>query len=220
MKRIILLLIAILPSRIKIFILNANGHNIHTTCHIGICILDIKKIVMEPHAKIASFNYFKGLQLLKLEEKARIGGRFNWFTASHLHNMGQNGFGEITIGHGSNITSRHFFDIQQKICIGSNTLIAGFKSTFWTHGYRKKVGISNNNGIVIGNNCYIGSQVICTQNVVIGNCSFVGTGSVITRNFSKNEYCLIAGNPAKIRKQYDASDEFFQISHDGLTPEK
>jgi len=219
MKLIWLLLIAITPSRLKIFILNLRGHDIHNTCHIGICILDIKKIVMKPHSRIANFNYFKGLQLLQLDEKTRIGGKLNWFTASELHDQEQTGFGEITIGEGSNITSRHFFDVQQKICIGSNTLIAGFRSTFWTHGYRNRVG-SINAGISIGNNCYIGSQVICTPNVIIGNSNFVGTGSVLTRNFSNDNHCLIAGNPAKVRKQYDASDEFFQTSHNGFIPKE
>lgn len=213
------LLLSFLPSRIKILILNQLGHEIDPSCSIGICFLDIEKITLEPNTKISNFNYFKGIKKLKLKENARIGGRLNWFTASPLHNNNQTGFGEITIGQGSNITSRHFFDAQQQILIGNNSLIAGFRSTFWTHGYRSS-SKNTKKGIIIGNNCYVGSQTIFLQGARIGDNTYVGAGSVITKNHSENTYCLIAGNPAKKRKDIGEDDDFFRTTHEGFLPIK
>ncbi len=219
MSKLYLILLAILPSFVKIRLLNARGHKIDKSCRIGICYLDIKLIEMKKGSKISSLNFFKGLQSLKMGEYARIGGNFNWFTASHLHKLGQEGYGEVIIGMGSNITSKHFFDVQQRIQIGEQSLIAGFRSTFWTHGYRDTAN-SQNNGITIGSNCYIGSQVIFLQGTSIGNNNFVGAGSVVTRNYANATYELIAGNPAKRVKSLEKDLDFFNRSQTGFLPIK
>lgn len=194
------------------------GHEIGKGCRIGMSYLDIHHIRLEDGAQISGMNYFKGLDRLELGQRARIGGRFNWFTASRLHKSPTNqGWGILRIGPGSNITSRHYFDIQDTVTIGKDTLIAGFRSTFWTHGYRER-GESGASGITIGDNCYIGSQVIFVPGSAIGNKVFVGAGSVVTKDMSIHSECLIGGNPATMRKQYDSSHDFFQKNHSGFTP--
>lgn len=217
-KYIKLFLLAILPSRLKILLLNMRGHKIHPTCKIGICYLDIAHITLKEGASINHLNVFKGLKSLEMGSYARIGGRLNWFTASALHDRTPS-FGKLTIGDGSNITSKHFFDLQQQITIGKNSLIAGFRSTFWTHGYRTTEP-SNNHSIKIGDHCYIGSQVIFTPGSGVGDMVFVGTGSVVTKDWTSSSKCLIAGNPATTRKKYTGNEEFFTHSHYGFRPTK
>lgn len=53
--------------------------------------------------------------------------------------------------------------------------------------------------ITIGNHVWIGKKTILTKNVTLPNNTTVGMGSVVTKNF-KDEYTVIAGNPAKVIK--------------------
>jgi acetyltransferase-like isoleucine patch superfamily enzyme len=218
LKRVWFLALSVLPSSWKIRILNRLGHEIHPTCRLGMSYLDIKKMVLGPHVQIAGFNYFKGLQLLEMKRASRIGGKFSWFTASTLH-MGTevNHFGVLRIGEGSNITGRHFFDVQRSITIGSNTLIAGFHSTFWTHGYHAEV-MKIEKGITIGSRCYVGSTVTFLPGSAIGDKVMVGTCSVVAKDFSEQSCCLIVGNPAQIKQTYAGSEIFFDTEHEGFLP--
>ena len=53
--------------------------------------------------------------------------------------------------------------------------------------------------IKIGNDIWIGANVIILPGVEIGNNIIIGAGSVVTKSF-KDSNCVIAGNPAKIIK--------------------
>lgn len=55
--------------------------------------------------------------------------------------------------------------------------------------------------ITIGDNVYIGNNVIILPGVQIGSNVIVGAGSVITKNIPDN--VIIAGNPARIIKGID-----------------
>lgn len=216
LKKLRLLLLAFLPSPVKVWVLNRSGHNIHKSCRIGVCYLDIDRIVLRKGAAISSGNLFKGLQLLEMHENARIGGFLNWFTASPLHRESNPAdFGRIVIGAGSNITSRHFFDAQRTIEIGADTLIAGFNSTFWTHGYR---GFASNKSqaIQIGDHCYIGSQCIFVPGARIAGNTIVGAGSVVSGDHTSASNVLLAGNPACAKKRFTGDEEFFTHSHGGF----
>ncbi|MBN1545803.1 MAG: hypothetical protein JW902_04005 [Syntrophaceae bacterium] len=216
-RRMWLLIFAILPSRLKVWLLNKKtGNSIHPSCRLGVSYYDIKQIVMGQNAEIGSLNYFKGLKHLELGNEARIGGKFNWFTASkHSVRATTGGFGVLKLGHGSNITGFHFFDLRGGIEIGENTLIAGFKSSFWTHAY-KGYGVEAPWGIRIGSHCYIGSQVIFSLGAAIGDKCMVGAGAVVSKNFSKEFGCLIAGNPGKVVNRYSADHDFFVQDHKGF----
>jgi acetyltransferase-like isoleucine patch superfamily enzyme len=50
--------------------------------------------------------------------------------------------------------------------------------------------------IKIGNNVFIGHNVIILKNIQIGNNVIIGSGSIITKDVPDN--CIVAGNPAKI----------------------
>ncbi len=52
--------------------------------------------------------------------------------------------------------------------------------------------------IVIGNNCWIGDNVIILPGVHIGNGAVIGAGSIVTKNIP--DYAVAGGNPAKIIK--------------------
>lgn len=55
--------------------------------------------------------------------------------------------------------------------------------------------------IKIGNNVFIGAQVIIHANVEIGDNVVIGAGSVITKNIPSNS--IVEGNPAKVLRGLD-----------------
>lgn len=53
--------------------------------------------------------------------------------------------------------------------------------------------------MIIGNNVWIGDKATILPNVSIGNGAIIAANSVVTKDVP--EYCIVAGNPAKIIKQ-------------------
>ena len=50
--------------------------------------------------------------------------------------------------------------------------------------------------VIIGNNVWIGDKATILPNVSIGNGAIIAANSVVTKDVP--EYCIVAGNPAKI----------------------
>lgn len=66
----------------------------------------------------------------------------------------------------------------------------GHDSKMWKH--------SANAPIIIGENCWIGTNVRICKGVTIGDNSIVAACSVVTKDVPAN--CIVAGNPARIVK--------------------
>ncbi|RCJ25526.1 hypothetical protein A6770_27725 [Nostoc minutum NIES-26] len=210
---IVAVLVALLPSKLKILVLRMMGHEIGKNVHIGMSVLNIKKITLKDGVRINNFNYLKNLSHLNMMERSAIEGWLNWLTASNTHNYGQEGFGCLEIGEGTRILSRHYIDIQERVTIGKYSLIAGSNSVFYTHTL---IADPNSRGInkpiFIGDRCYVGSHCIILPGSAIGSFTLVGAGSVITKNFSDKNYVLVAGNPATVKKSYSEKSKFFGYS--------
>ena len=58
--------------------------------------------------------------------------------------------------------------------------------------------------IVIGDNCWIASNVTVVGGVKIGSGCVIGAGSVVTRNIPDNS--LAVGNPCRVIRQITDSD--------------
>lgn len=56
--------------------------------------------------------------------------------------------------------------------------------------------------VVIGDNVWIGENVVVLKGVNIGSNSVIAAGAVVTRDVPAN--CIVAGNPAVIIKRWDA----------------
>lgn len=55
--------------------------------------------------------------------------------------------------------------------------------------------------VVIGDNVWIGENVCILPGVEIGNGCIIGAGAIVTKSVPDN--CIVAGNPAKIIKEFD-----------------
>lgn len=108
---------------------------------------------------------------------------------------------------GTSITSR-----SQKIKIGDNTKIGGnviivdsdFHNPWPPHSRHIFPGPQSDEGVNIGQNCWVGMNCIILKGVSIGNNSIIGAGSLVLNEIPPN--CLAAGVPAKVIKYYPAID--------------
>ncbi len=55
--------------------------------------------------------------------------------------------------------------------------------------------------ITIGDDCWIAANVVITAGVTIGRHCVVAAGAVVTKSIP--DYCVAAGNPARVIKQFD-----------------
>jgi len=58
-------------------------------------------------------------------------------------------------------------------------------------------------GIVVGDDCWIGDRVIVLDGVTVGYGCVIGAGSVVTRDIP--EYCIAVGNPARVVRKRSKS---------------
>ena len=102
-----------------------------------------------------------------------------------------------------------------KIQIGNDCMIASHSSFYANNHKYGAVGIPIRNqgftckGIVIGNNCWLGSGVRVLDGVTIGTGCVIGAGAVVTRDIPP--YSVAVGVPAKVIKNYN------RISHEEKT---
>ncbi len=90
-----------------------------------------------------------------------------------------------------------------KVKIGNNVLIAPNVSIY-TAGHPLDYQMRNEEyefayPVTIGDNVWIGGNVVINPGITIGNNSVVGSGSVITKNIPEN--VVAAGNPCRVLRQ-------------------
>jgi len=193
-----LFLLMFIPSILKKKILKIGGHKIGKNCYLGLSFLNIKSMHLGDDVYIGHLNFFKKVKYLQMDFGARITNR-NFFTGA--------GKGYLMMGENSSISLGHYMDVSAGIEIGSNTIIGGINSSFFTHGIAPD-DLDFREKIKIGDWCYIGSDVRVVPGVVVPSYNFVGMGSVLNKKYSK-EFVLIAGNPAKIKKNIENNCIFF-----------
>ena len=119
----------------------------------------------------------------------------------------------IAIGNNCKINHRVLLNGRSGITIGNDvTLSHGVKllstgydlDEFFNSGKRIHV---TDRPIHIGNYCWIGADAIVLPGVNIsGEYVIVGAGAVVTKDITESRV-LVAGNPAKIIKRYNSSDQ-------------
>lgn len=98
-----------------------------------------------------------------------------------------------------------------KVIIGDNVLLAPNVS-FYTAGHPIHYAIRNQEleyafPITIGNNVWIGGNVVINPGITIGDNSVIGAGSVVTKNIPAN--VIAVGNPCKVLRQIIEEDRLY-----------
>lgn len=209
-RKLLLLLIAILPWTIKRYLLvKILGHSIHPTARIGVSFMDVGHIVMGEGARIGSLNCFRGPGQVFLGKNALI-GNLNWFTTlpgDHMRaSPGRKP--EISLGDESAITNRHYFDVQDSIEIGAFTTIAGIRSTFLTHQIDIGMSCQTAAGIRIGSFCFISTNCVLLAGAAVADKVVVAAGAVVKGGLPAS-CALYGGVPARMLREIDAKSAYF-----------
>lgn len=116
-----------------------------------------------------------------------------------------NGMGGVIIGNNSFIGLSNVIigpvEIGNQVILAQHVVISGLN-----HGYEDidlpiKDQPCSFQKIMIGDDCWIGANATITAGVTIGKHVVVAGGSVVTKSLP--DYCVAAGNPARILKQYN-----------------
>lgn len=130
----------------------------------------------------------------------KIGAYSTVSVTSHLSKYGKG----LSIGDNSSIGEYSYFGSSGGICIG-NDVIMGQYISFHSenHNYKDKDKLIReqgvvSEGIIIGNNIWVGAKVTFLDGCVVDNNSVVAAGSVVKDKFPPD--VIIGGVPAKILK--------------------
>jgi acetyltransferase-like isoleucine patch superfamily enzyme len=196
------LILAVLPSAIKIKIYRALGYKIGKNCYIGLAIIDAKDVNIGDCVYIGHLNLIWRLKRLDLESGSRL--EFcNWITGARE--------GSFKLGRNSAIQRFHFFEASSNISLGDNCIIAGRNSHFFSHGI-SSTDLDVRRDIIIGNWSYVGSGVRFVPGAGVAECTFVGMGAVVTKRHGQG-HVLIAGNPAAVKKNLSPEDLYFKRAY-------
>lgn len=102
-----------------------------------------------------------------------------------------------------------------KVIIGDNVLIAPNVGIYTAghplHYEPRYEGYEYAIPIIIGNNVWIGGNVIINPGVKIGDNSVIGAGSVVTKDIPAD--VVAVGNPCKVLKQITDNDKLFYFKN-------
>lgn len=118
-----------------------------------------------------------------------------------------NGVGDVIIGNNTLIGMGNVLigplHIGNDVICAQNIVMSGLNHEYQNVHmpiHRQPVTVAP---IRIGHGCWVGANAVITAGVSIGRHCVVAAGSVVTKDVP--EYTVVAGNPARIIKQYDAA---------------
>lgn len=219
---VVSLLISVLPSKVKRFVLNNFwGHEIHKTAYIGLSFVQAKKIKLGAGARIRNFNFIRNIELLELGENAFMDNH-NHVDAlplsSKIHFLDEKErFPALIIGRNSYISGRHFFDCNDTLSIGAYTTLAGQDSLFYTHGINTRTNKQECKKLSIGNYCMVATRCVALKGAVLPDYSILGANSTLHKAFN-TPYRLYSGVPAVEVRTLNADQKYFHRNQDA-TPD-
>ena len=95
-----------------------------------------------------------------------------------------------------------------KVTIGSNVLFGPGVHIYTASHPLNKLERQNTEiakPVNIGDDCWIGGQVVICPGITIGSGSVIGAGSVVTKDIPEN--CLAVGNPAKVIRKLNQNED-------------
>lgn len=206
-------LICFLPWKLRrIVLIRCFGYKIAKSAHIGLSFIYPKYLEMREGASIGHLNVAVHLEELILGENSSI-GRQNWITGFPMSNKGHfarnaKRRASLIVGKESAITKQHHLDCTDLISIGDYTTIAGYRSTFLTHAIDVYENMQSCHPIVIGDYCFVSTDVRILGGSKLPNRSVLGAGAVLNKRFEE-ELALYAGVPAEKKKTIDNTARYF-----------
>ncbi|MCL1794421.1 MAG: acyltransferase [Oscillospiraceae bacterium] len=169
--------------------------------------------------KIGKLSYIGKPIFLAGTKNVIIGNKVRIYPGLRMETHGENA--SITIEDNVSIGQNfHIISQESELIIGESSTISGnVLITNVDHDYKQiGVHIMKQDFIMkdtkIGANCFIGYGAVIQAGTILGKQCVVGSNAVVRGEFP--DYCVIAGIPAKIIKEYDPnSGEWKRIKNNG-----
>lgn len=189
----------------KGFIIKINIKGTKKNLFIGnkVKLINKKKISVGNNVRIENGTVIDALSTegVILGDRVKIGENGRILCSGSLKSIGRG----LVIGNDSSFSENTFFGAAGGINIGSD-VIAGQNVRFHSENHNfsdmdeliRKQGVTNQ-GIIVGDNCWIGSGVVFLDGAQVPEGCVVGANSVVNGIFEKNS--VIVGSPAKSIKK-------------------
>ena len=164
---------------------------------LGLDYMMMKPWFFKPHGK--NINLGRAVHVIAAADR-----RVQLTTWTH-----QNGLGEIHIGDYALLCPGTRIDSASEVRIGKNSMLAAgvyVTDADWHGIYNRTQPVGNTEPVVFEDNTWVGDGSIVCKGVTIGENSIIGAGSVVTKSVPAN--VIAAGNPAKVVRELDISQEF------------
>lgn len=116
-----------------------------------------------------------------------------------------NAVGDVTIGDYTRIGMSNTIigpvQIGDKVNLAQNIVVSGLNHNFTDVNTPISDQGVPTKPVIIGNNVWIGANVVILPGVTIGEHVVIGAGSIVARNIPS--YTVVVGNPAQVVKEYD-----------------
>jgi len=185
------------------------GYRIHPGARIGLVILDAREVKIEDGARIGHLNLILKVRRLEMGRHARIGAfnilrggerislgpystvmRLNVLNAIPDHDCTTEPESVLELGAGAFVVSGQRIDFTDRVTIGRNVIIGGRNSSLWTHDRQATAPI------VIGDFCYLGSEVRLAPGARLADECVLALGAVLAGPVTEPR-SLVAGVPAR-----------------------
>lgn len=140
--------------------------------------------------------------ILEISGKIEVKGKAFWGTGSRIC-VAEGGC--LTIDYGFSNTAKMTIICYNKISIGHDVLTSWETMIVDTDFHdvidvRTEITYSQLKPVVIGDNVWIGMRSVILKGSIIPSGSIIGAMSLVNKEY-KDENCLIAGNPASVKKR-------------------
>lgn len=123
-----------------------------------------------------------------------------------------NGLGDVSIGTWSRVGIGSVVigpvSIGQQVIVAQHVVISGMNHTYEAIDRPIRQQLPNAQLVIIEDECWIGANAVITAGVRIGKHAVVAAGSIVTKDVPP--YSVVAGNPARLLKQYNADRGLWQ----------
>lgn len=179
--------------------------------YVGASFVDTQRLTLGEGARIGSLNCVRHVREVALGSKAAL-GNLNWLSGAS-HKTGRDTRGNYTSGRlllqdGAQITNRHYIDLHGDIEIGRFALVAGVRSTLFTHAIDFSVNRQTVAGISIGEYTFIATNVLILPGTQIPEKCIVAAGGVVKGRLAETGW-IYGGVPARKLKAIPADTPFF-----------
>jgi acetyltransferase-like isoleucine patch superfamily enzyme len=178
---------------------------------VGFSYIDTQLLELGAGASVGSLNVIRHVREVRLGDGASLGNLNSASGLSPLTGVDEKGgyrSGRLLIGDGGAITNRHYLDLHADIEVGRMALVAGVRSTLFTHSIDLASNRQATAPIHVGDYTFVGTNSVLLPGTHVADKCTVAAGAVVTGRLEEPG-CLYGGVPAKKLRAMPEGAAFF-----------